>query len=67
MDQHRQPRSAAGRSAYPWELSEETRRIGRKGLARTRAILEAKRLGPAQQSLPLDLHAPAPVPARLAA
>lgn len=57
-------RPTPGRSRYPWELSDETRRIGREGLARTRAVLEAKRLGPAQQTLPLEVT---PTPARLAA
>jgi hypothetical protein len=41
------------RQRYPWELSEETRQTGRQGLARVRAILDAKIDRPAQQELEL--------------
>ncbi len=39
---------------YPWELTPETRQVGKVGLARVRAVLEAKVQGPAQQELALD-------------
>ncbi|NNE94525.1 MAG: hypothetical protein HKN24_00670 [Acidimicrobiales bacterium] len=46
------------RRRYPWELSDETRRVGKEGLARVRAILDAKAQGPDQQVLKLDFSSP---------
>lgn len=46
--------TSGSRDPYPWELSEETRRIGRAGLAVTRAILEAKRA----ESVPMVVPIP---------
>jgi hypothetical protein len=46
---------------YPWELTDETRQIGKQGLARVREILHAKVDGPAQQRLELRFDPPAPV------
>jgi len=42
------------RSVYPWELTDETRQIGKQGLARVRAILEAKDTEPGQLRLELN-------------
>jgi len=49
------------RQRYPWELTDETRQIGRQGLARVRKILDAKVDGPAQQRLQFGFDSPAPV------
>ncbi|NNF55825.1 MAG: hypothetical protein HKN03_15465 [Acidimicrobiales bacterium] len=46
------------RAAYPWELSEETKAVGRAGLAKVRSILQEKSEGPAQQRLELDFSDP---------
>ncbi len=47
-------RLAPTRTLYPWELSDETRRIGKAGLARARAILSAHQTEPAQMTLELS-------------
>jgi hypothetical protein len=51
------------RQRYPWELSAETRQIGKQGLARVRAILDAKNDRPAQQKLELGFDTPTSVSA----
>jgi hypothetical protein len=52
---------------YPWELSEETRRVGRAGLATTRAILDATRAASVPLVLRLRPDEPTREAARLAA
>lgn len=49
------------RQRYPWELTEETRQIGKQGLARVHEILHAKIDGPDQQRLELRFEPPAAV------
>ncbi|MFW2381378.1 MAG: hypothetical protein ACN4GZ_06420 [Acidimicrobiales bacterium] len=56
-----QTHSLPTRPRYPWELTDETRHIGRQGLARVRKILDAKIDGPAQQRLEFDLGSRTPV------
>ncbi len=45
-------------TTYPWELTDETRQVGKQGLARVRAILDSKVRGPAQQELQLNVERP---------
>ncbi len=59
--------TAGSRDPYPWELSEETRRIGRAGLALTRAILEAKRAETVPLVVPIGPGEPTRDTTRMAA